>query len=872
MASSAVGQRRRDASRSAPSLASGRDRDAALGPDVRFSGECLLLRSPVLFDDDDSRARRLIDHAFVLDEVRTVAVHRERGQLSIELAPLVDARAVWRRLGALIRQDAADVPRRAARLDLRGPTPRLPVRIGRAGNALTTFHARLVSQEHLRIGHPLLRERDIRRRFIDTLLAVHGVTDVRPVGFRRAVLVAYDPTSIEAEQILRLIEGIWPEITGGPPVAPRPTRLFVAGGLLAVSFVAQFLRPALLPWATGAVVLYSLPNFIGAIRDLARGRIGLYALYSAGLGFLLWTRLPFTSTVMATLSQLWPSLARELASKSERKLFSGQRRRLAWARLDDDGQGEILVGPDQVTAGATVIARAGDFLPADGIVIDGHAAIDETMLGGARGAVERLPGDPVYAGTFVRDGALTLRVTRAGPATAAAALVRALPSGALKGLPSSAEAERIANRNAKPALAAAAALLLATRGPRLSQVVIRPDYATAPRLSAHLSALTALAEALAEGALIRRPSALDRLSSVEAFIFDDGTDFVSRAVDVKKVNVVRRSAAGEALGLAAAALAGRGDPRAEALKREIETSGSAELRAHGRQERAGETTYRDDAGALVSITTPSRALSRAFAAPLSNRLYALIQRLATDPPVDPAERPLVVARDRRVVGVVQFARQGERRFAETIVALRQQNPQARFVHMSSAGQPRAEAAVEGLGFDAVFGGLSPQDKARTFQSLGLRAAWIGDGTALDAAGARAASAVSISLAGLDTLPDDDADIVLLRDGLRTITALRPVVDAHQARLQADYRTVYLANVLAVTGGFLAGFGSLGAGLTSNLGSATVFLRRWRELNGLSAAARRVAGARHGAAVIGTSHRAPEAFDIARKGDPRADNI
>jgi hypothetical protein len=55
------------------------------------------------------------------------------------------------------------------------------------------------------------------------------------------------------------------------------------------------------------------------------------------------------------------------------------------------------------------------------------------------------------------------------------------------------------------------------------------------------------------------------------FVFDDGLDFETRAVEIAKVNVVSRAAADLALQLAAAALAGRDDPRAEALRRNSKT-------------------------------------------------------------------------------------------------------------------------------------------------------------------------------------------------------------------------------------------------------------------------------------------------------------
>jgi len=826
----------------APAEASGVEppSGASRAPAVSLGANRLILRSRDLFAGDAERARRLIETAFTLDQVRAVVVRRERDQIGIELAPLADAEAVWPRLGALLRAPGS-ASGRAARLDLVGPAPGLPVRVSRAGAALTTFRARVLSPEHLRISHPLLRQGSIRRRFREFLRTVHGVTEVRALGFiRPGVLVVYDAAILDAEQILRLVEGAWAEITDTRSVPRTPRRLFAASGLLAFSFIAQFFRPLWLPWAIAAAAIYSAPNVFAAVRDLLRGRIGLPALFATGLGFLLWTRLPFVSSLMATLSQAWPSLANRLASDSESRLFAEHRRQIAWARLSEES-GERVVGLDEIAREAILIVRSGEYLPADGVVLEGRAAVDEDMLTGARGAADKFPGDPVYAGSFVRDGALRVRAVRSGADTSAAALARSLPRGALKGLPSSHEVERIAGRNAKPALAAAALLLLATRAPRLSQVVIRPDYATAPRLSAHLSGLAALAESLGRGALVRHPAVLERLRGPEVFVFDDGVNFHSRVVEVAKVNVVSRAVAGQALGYAAAVLNGRDDPRAEALRRELEDEDEPGVVAHGSRQRAGQTIFWDDTGALVSIAAPELALAEEFGASAAHA--ALLRKFVAHPSPDPAERPLVVARDRKVLAILQFARSGEPRIARLIAGLRQENPDARFVHVSSTPQAEAEAVTDDLALDAVFGGLDAEDKAQVFRSLGVPAAWLGDGADRGAAPARAASAVSISLSGLDSLPRDEADIVLLRDDVDALLAPRLAAGLHLSRIEADYRTVYFANLLAVAGGFAAGFGSLQAGLTSNLGSAAVFLGRWRALARLTALAKRKAEGR-----------------------------
>jgi manganese/zinc-transporting P-type ATPase C len=95
-----------------------------------------------------------------------------------------------------------------------------------------------------------------------------------------------------------------------------------------------------------------------------------------------------------------------------------------------------------------------------------------------------------------------------------------------------------------------------------------------------------------------------------------------------------------------------------------------------------------------------------------------------------------------------------------------------------------------------------------------------------------ASTVSISVAGVSTAPLDGADIVLLQPGLQDLVPLRRIGRSHRAAIPTDYRVVYVANFLGVAGGFLANFGSLESGLTSNLGTAYVYLKRRKELRDL----------------------------------------
>jgi cation transport ATPase len=815
-------------------------------PEVRLVGDRLAVRDPGIFgDENDANARRFLERAFSLPEVRRAVVRRELGLIDLVLEPLADPSHVWRRLGALLRQPtAAKITGavRADRIPLHAPAAGLPVRVNRAGQGLTTFRVRAVSSGWLRIGHPLLRRRDVRGRLSTLLRSTYGVEEVRVAGLWASVLVVYDSRLIDADQLLRLLDDSWSFLLQGPPIAPPTKKLFIASALVALAFTGQFLRPALRPWATAAVALYSLPNAIRAIRDLRHGQIGVPAMASVSLGFLLWTGMPFASSVMATFVQLWPALAHRLAARIEHRLFGEHHRRLTWARLSVATDTQARVELADLRPGTTVWARKGDTIPVDGRVVEGLAAIDEHILTSARGAVDRTVGDQVFAGTLVRDGAVAIRAERTGDATSAAALSRALPRGTVSGLPSSADAERVANRNAKPALLLAGLMLLATRTPRLSQVSIRPDYASAPRLSAHLSVLRAIAETLEAGALIRNPSALDRLLAADVCILDDGVDFSRRRVQVADVRSDSWTAGEEAVALAAAALAESDDPRAAALSRESERGRGSLPLLRAQHRSAGATFFEDERGSLVTVATPDFALRRGLRPPSPDALE-LLRSEAGAIGSDRETRALAVARGRDILGVIRFKRSGGFLVADAVSALRDQMPQVRFVYLSSGSQDVAETRTASIGLDAVFGDLDPFAKAEALRSVSSNAIWIGDGADPKLAPVRSVAAVTVSAAGVGALPKDMADIVLLRGDLASLVVARRSAEHRLGRLQDDYRVVYLANLAALAGGVVAGFGSLGAGLTSNLGSAAVFLSHWRSLNRLAARAGREAEAR-----------------------------
>ena len=88
------------------------------------------------------------------------------------------------------------------------------------------------------------------------------------------------------------------------------------------------------------------------------------------------------------------------------------------------GSGEEDVPLDSVQPGQLLRVRPGDKVPVDGVVVDGRASIDESMVTGEPMPVEKRPGDRVIGATLASDGTAVVRAERVGSDTLLAQIVR----------------------------------------------------------------------------------------------------------------------------------------------------------------------------------------------------------------------------------------------------------------------------------------------------------------------------------------------------------------------------------------------------------------------------------------------------------------
>jgi Cu+-exporting ATPase len=93
------------------------------------------------------------------------------------------------------------------------------------------------------------------------------------------------------------------------------------------------------------------------------------------------------------------------------------------ARVVRDGA-EIEIPVDQVIGGDIVSVRPGEKVPVDGVVVEGHSSVDESMLTGESLPVEKGPGDPVIGATLNKLGLIKFEATKVGKETALAQIIQ----------------------------------------------------------------------------------------------------------------------------------------------------------------------------------------------------------------------------------------------------------------------------------------------------------------------------------------------------------------------------------------------------------------------------------------------------------------
>ncbi|MCW4032387.1 MAG: heavy metal translocating P-type ATPase [Candidatus Bathyarchaeota archaeon] len=150
-----------------------------------------------------------------------------------------------------------------------------------------------------------------------------------------------------------------------------------------------------------------------------------------------------TAALIITLilvGKLLEDIAKGKASEAVRKLMDLQP---TMAKIIRDGN-EVELPVEKVQKNDIVIVRSGEKISVDGIIIEGHASIDEKMVTGESIPVEKDIGSEVIGATINKEGLIKIKATKLGQDSTLAKIIRLVEEAQQSSAPSQRLADRVA--------------------------------------------------------------------------------------------------------------------------------------------------------------------------------------------------------------------------------------------------------------------------------------------------------------------------------------------------------------------------------------------------------------------------------------------
>jgi len=299
------------------------------------------------------------------------------------------------------------------------------------------------------------------RRLVRALRKIEGVLDVKVNLTAEQVRIQYIPTIVSQIELRKAIKSIGFEVVDTGLDAEdteqkarqddidQQRRLLITGLIFTIPlFILSMVRDLLMPpwgedpWVSWLMWILATPvqfyvgwqYYVGAYKSLRNRSANMDVLIVMGSSaayfysvFVIFGLIPGhvyfeTSAVIITLIKLGKYLearAKGQTSEAIKKLMGLQAKT---AHVIRDGN-ELEVPVDDVKIGDSVFVRPGEKIPVDGVVIEGHSSVDESMLTGESMPVEKRSGDALIGATLNKLGFIKFEATKVGKETALSQII-----------------------------------------------------------------------------------------------------------------------------------------------------------------------------------------------------------------------------------------------------------------------------------------------------------------------------------------------------------------------------------------------------------------------------------------------------------------
>ncbi|WP_036242860.1 heavy metal translocating P-type ATPase [Methylobacter luteus] len=566
---------------------------------------------------------------------------------------------------------------------------------------------------------------------------------------------------------------------------------------------------------TFGILFYSGGHFFsGAIKSLRLGQANMDTLIALGTGSA-W----LYSTIIIDYSDTLPSLAQHayfeaavvilafinLGSALEmraRGKTSGAIRQLIGlqprtARVLRNGV-EMDIPIEQVGLGETLRVRPGEKIAVDGVLLEGHSTVDESMLTGEPLPVEKTAGSEVVAGTINQTGSFLFKATRIGRDTALAQIIKSVRQAQS----SKPEIARLADKISAVFVPAVVALSLLTFliwyawGPEpalgyafvTSMTVLVIACPCALGLATPISVMVAVGRAAQSGILIRNGEALQTAGKLTCMVLDKTGTVTEGKPVVSTIEAIGDYSDEAILRWAASIEAGSEHPLAAAI---LSAAEDRELKLE--KVKKFEAVVGHGVAAQVneqSVLFGNKALMDQKGVKYS-RYNNKLEKLSAL-----GQTPMLLAVDHKIVGIIAVSDPIKADSAEAVQLLKSQG--VRLLMVTGDNEVTAQAIARQAGISEVRAQVLPQDKAavvKELQQQGEIVGMVGDG--INDAPALAQADVGLAIGTGTDVAIESADVVILQGSLLKVPEAIELSKATLLNIKQNLLGAFFYNTISI---------------------------------------------------------------------------
>ena len=547
-----------------------------------------------------------------------------------------------------------------------------------------------------------------------------------------------------------------------------------------VHFVNKIFLPA--PLRAGIATVRSVKYIVQGVKTLAKRKIEVPVLDATAISVsLIRGDYKTAGAVMFLLS-----MGEILEEWTHKKSVGDLARSLSlnidkvWLVTDDT---EVQVSVAQIKEGDRIRVHMGAVIPFDGIVMEGEALVNQASLTGESLPVRKAAESPVYAGTVVEEGEITLLVKESTGSSKYEKIMTMIEDS--EKLKSSLEgkAEHLADRLVPYTFLGTGLTLALTRNTVKALSVLMVDFSCALKLAMPLSVLSAIRESSAHDITVKGGKFLEAVAEADTIVFDKTGTLTKAQPTVVEVIPFDDRSPDELLRIAACL--------EEHFPHSMATAVVVEAMKRGLVHEELHTKVEYIVAHGISSTINDKKI-------IIGSHHFVFEDEGAVVPEDKKEQfeqlpeqysHLYMAMDGKLVAVICIEDPLRVETAEVIRELKHLGIH-KVVMMTGDSDRIAANIAQKAGVDAYYSEVLPEDKANFVEQekkAGHKVIMVGDG--INDSPALSAADVGIAISEGAEIAREIADVTIAADDLREIITLKKISNALMKRIDRNYKVI-----------------------------------------------------------------------------------